>query len=283
MRRSSLVYAALGLALGLTGGAASTPVDPAYNPYVTIDYLESLGAGEGPGAQAAGRAVIRTADYLEQARRGKLARLEFEVRAEALQTALAGAHSQRRRLRLTLEAPGVEVKISEAWISSFQSGPAQGVRVAVDFLPSKLALAEGRGPASQRAPALQAVGRGPVPGGRPDPGGPDQNLALPAPLPDLRIRQAQQKPGDPQTLQVLVVNVGPGAAAATQVKVLYHRSGQVVTAQGAVPALAGGQDASVDVKLPGHFAGAEHLTARVDDPNVVPESNELNNGFVIVE
>jgi hypothetical protein len=281
MRRNPSIAAALGLAFSLVTGASSAPVDPnAYNPYVTIDFV----SGAGPGAQATGQAAIRTQDYLQQARGGRLARLELEVRDEALKAAFARAHAEGRGARLNLRAPEAELRIADLRVSGFQiisAGP--DARVEVAFAPSKLALVESAGPAGRQGTSLQAERPGPVPGGRPDPGGPDQNLALPAPLADLRIRAARQDPADPQALQVRVVNGGAGAAAATQVKVFYHRSGQVVTAQGAVPALASGQDAWVKVALPGHFAGAKHLTARVDDPNVVPESNELNNGFVIVE
>lgn len=116
----------------------------------------------------------------------------------------------------------------------------------------------------------------PVPGGKPNPGGPDQQAAKLG-LPDLSIRQAQADPKDPTKIRVQIVNEGPGAAAATQVKLDYTKNGVVTTGQAAVPALAAKGTAWVSVGAGLPIAAADTVSARVDEPNIVSETNELNN------
>jgi prepilin-type processing-associated H-X9-DG protein len=135
-------------------------------------------------------------------------------------------------------------------------------------------------PAPGSGPGLATPGADPVPGGRPNPGGPIQDT-LAAALADLRIRTADPVAGDPVGLAVDVRNVGPGPAAATALKLYFHTAaGQVLTATAPVPALAPGQQAWVKIAAPKPLAAAKKVNLRVDDPNQVAETDELNNGYM---
>lgn len=116
---------------------------------------------------------------------------------------------------------------------------------------------------------------------RPDPGGPDQGQLAARTLPNLKIRTADPAPGDPSKVAARVVNVGPGASATTRIKIFFHTAaGEVLTAQESVPPLAAGQQAVVEVGVGQPLADAAKITLRVDDPNVVPETSETDNGFI---
>lgn len=123
----------------------------------------------------------------------------------------------------------------------------------------------------------------PIPGGRPDPGGPDgpKNIVAPPALPNLTIRAAKPLPGGMAKLHAQIVNAGAGPAAATAVQLYYHRGGTVETASAPVPALASGQQALVPVGVNLPLAAADSVTLRVDDPNTVAETNELDNGYIV--
>jgi hypothetical protein len=108
-----------------------------------------------------------------------------------------------------------------------------------------------------------------VPGGPPDSGIPDTRLVVPTALADLRIRAARPDPDDPKMIQVQVHNAGPGKTIATEVKLFYTKNGKVTTGQAPVPALAPNTSVWVTVGV----------SARVDDPNKVSETNELNNSY----
>ena len=116
----------------------------------------------------------------------------------------------------------------------------------------------------------------PQPGGRPNPGIPDQSIVAVV-RPDLSIRAARRVPANPQQISLQIYNDGPGASTPTQVKVFCHKDGKVQTTQGAVAVLASKASSWVVVGLPMALAAADSVTARVDDPNVVPETDELNN------
>jgi hypothetical protein len=118
----------------------------------------------------------------------------------------------------------------------------------------------------------------PVPGSRPG-GGPDQQLLKP--LPDLRIRATKPDPDDPTKLRVQVSNDGAGSSAATQVKFFYHKDGKVVSTQSPLPMLAAKQSAWVTVGAGLPIKSADMLGVRADDPNMVPETNELNNSHTV--
>ena len=118
----------------------------------------------------------------------------------------------------------------------------------------------------------------PQPGGRPNPGIPDQ-FAAPMPPADLSIRAAKHVPQHPKQIQFEIYNDGPGPSKPTQVKVFFHKNGKVSTTQGAVPMLAAKASVWVIVGTPMPLNAADGITARVDDPNVVPETDELNNGI----
>lgn len=123
----------------------------------------------------------------------------------------------------------------------------------------------------------------PIPGGRPDPGGPDgpKNLVAPPALPNLTIGAAKPLPGGMAQLHAQVVNAGAGPSAATAVQLYYHRDGKVETASAPVPALASGQQTLVPVGINLPLAAADSVTLRVDDPNTVSETNELDNGYIV--
>jgi hypothetical protein len=118
----------------------------------------------------------------------------------------------------------------------------------------------------------------PQPGGRPNPGIPDQAAAA-MPPPDLTIRAAKHMPHNPKQIQLEIYNGGAGPSKPTQVKVFFHKNGKVSTTQGAVPMLAAKASVWVIVGTPMPLNAADGITARVDDPNVVPETDELNNGL----
>lgn len=117
-------------------------------------------------------------------------------------------------------------------------------------------------------------------GPRPDPGGPDQGALAAQALPNLKIRTAEAAAGDPTKLSTRVVNVGPGPSGATRLKLFFHTpQGQVLTAHEQVPALSAGQQAVVTIGIGQPLAAAKAVYLRVDDPNVVPETSEVDNGF----
>lgn len=107
---------------------------------------------------------------------------------------------------------------------------------------------------------------------------PGPAAASTVPLPNLKIRDARPAPGTTK-LKAQIFNQGPGNSVPTKLKLFYHRSGQVLTQSTAVPALAAGQSMWLLIDAPGALANASKVTLRVDDPNVVSESNELDNTF----
>lgn len=118
----------------------------------------------------------------------------------------------------------------------------------------------------------------PVPGGRPNPGIPDQAAAA-MPPPDLSLRAAKHVPQHPRQIQFEVYNGGNGPSKPTQVKVFFHKNGKVATASGAVPMVPSKGSIWVIVAGPMALNAADGITARVDDPNIVSETDELNNSL----
>ena len=117
----------------------------------------------------------------------------------------------------------------------------------------------------------------PIPSGRPNPGGPDQQPA--EGVADLSIRTARVVPGSPERLNVQVYNDGPAKSGPTQLKFFYHKDGAVTTASAPIPAIAANASVWVLVGAGLPLNAADSVTVRADDPNVVNEKNELNNGF----
>lgn len=116
-----------------------------------------------------------------------------------------------------------------------------------------------------------------LPSGRPNPVGPDQ-MALVA-LSDLSIKAATPVSGHPEKLNVQVYNDGPAKSGPTQLKFFYNKNGTVTTAQAPIPAIASKGSVWVVVGAGLPLSAADGVTVRADDPNVVNEKNELNNGF----
>ena len=100
------------------------------------------------------------------------------------------------------------------------------------------------------------------------------------PRADLVIVAARATREHPALLRVHVANHGAAAAASTNLRLFYQKGHRHLTADGAVPALAPGGAAWVQVRAPGPLDEARHVTLRVDEPNRVRESNESNNGYV---
>lgn len=109
--------------------------------------------------------------------------------------------------------------------------------------------------------------------------GSPSNLATTATLPNLIIRDVKPVPGTDSKLNAQIYNQGVANAAKTSVKLFYHRSSKVMTRSGNVPALVanGFQWVVIDVGSP--IANASKVTLRVDDPNTVSETNELDNNY----
>jgi hypothetical protein len=116
-----------------------------------------------------------------------------------------------------------------------------------------------------------------LPSGRPNPVGPDQQAV--AALSDLSIRGARPVPGRPEQLRVQVYNDGPTKSAPTQLKFFYHKNGAVTTAQAPIPAIVAKGSVWVVVGAGLPLKAADSVTVRADDPNVVNETDELNNAF----
>lgn len=99
-------------------------------------------------------------------------------------------------------------------------------------------------------------------------------------LPDLTIESARAEGSDDRRLGVLIANKGNLASKACNLKVFYHRSGEVMVRGVVVPPIAKGENLWVVLDLGSPMANASKITARVDDPNRVRESNEGNNSFI---
>jgi hypothetical protein len=103
-------------------------------------------------------------------------------------------------------------------------------------------------------------------------------LALPRP--DLVIRSARPVPGETSRLEAEVVNVGSSDAAASQVTLVYRRSGHVLARDVAVRPLAAGESIWVALEAPGAIGPGIHVILRVDDAGPIAETDEGNNSRV---
>ena len=100
-----------------------------------------------------------------------------------------------------------------------------------------------------------------------------------AALPDLVIRQVVAVTGDDKKLRAHLVNIGGADAGGCNLLLYYHRSGQIVKKGTNIPPIQKGKDLWVDVNNDNPIAAASSITLRVDDPDRVKESNELNNSY----
>ena len=116
-----------------------------------------------------------------------------------------------------------------------------------------------------------------LPSGRPNPVGPDQQAL--AALSDLSIKAARPVPNRPEQLRVQVYNDGPTKSAITQLKFFYTKNGAVTTAQAPIPGIASKGSVWVTIGAGLPLSAADSVTVRADDPNVVNETDELNNEF----
>lgn len=100
-----------------------------------------------------------------------------------------------------------------------------------------------------------------------------------AQLPDLVIRQVVVAAGDDKKLRAHLVNIGLAEAGGCNLMLYYHRGGLVIKEGTNVPPIQKGKDIWVDVTNDKAISGASSISLRVDDPDNVKESNELNNSY----
>jgi hypothetical protein len=101
----------------------------------------------------------------------------------------------------------------------------------------------------------------------------------PASLPDLVIRQVVAVAGSDKKLRAHIVNVGNADAGACNLLLFFQQNGQTTKRGTYVTPIAKGKDLWVDVNNDTPIAAASSISFRVDDPNRVKESNELNNSY----
>jgi hypothetical protein len=106
-----------------------------------------------------------------------------------------------------------------------------------------------------------------------------QAAAQTAALPDLIIRQVVAVAGSDKKLRAHIVNVGNADAGACNLLLFFQQNGQTVKRGTFVTAIAKGKDLWVEVNNDSPTAAASSISLRVDDPNRVKESNELNNSY----
>ena len=98
-------------------------------------------------------------------------------------------------------------------------------------------------------------------------------------LPDLTIESARVEGNDDRRLGILIVNKGNVASKSCNLKLFYHRSGQIMRRGATVAPIPPGENLWVVMDIGSPIASASSITLRVDDPNRVRESNESNNSF----
>jgi hypothetical protein len=118
----------------------------------------------------------------------------------------------------------------------------------------------------------------PLPSAKGQAATPAKPLSPPA-LPDLVIRQVVAVAGSDKKLRAHIVNVGSADAGACNLLLFAQHNGQTVKRGTYVNAIAKGKDLWVEVNNDSPVAAASSISMRVDDPNRVKESNELNNSY----
>lgn len=106
-----------------------------------------------------------------------------------------------------------------------------------------------------------------------------QTAAQTVALPDLVIRQVVAVAGSDKKLRAHIVNVGNADAGACNLLLFLQQNGQTLKRGTYVTAIAKGKDLWVEVNNDNPIAAASSISLRVDDPNRVKESNELNNSY----
>jgi hypothetical protein len=109
-----------------------------------------------------------------------------------------------------------------------------------------------------------------------------QQMTVPVAVkrPNLVIPEARAVPGDDRKLKAHVVNIGQLAAGACNLKLFYVRSGKVMVVNTPVPAMPAGGEHWLTVSIGSPIAYAQNVYLRVDDPNHVTESSELDNALI---
>lgn len=183
------------------------------------------------------------------------------------------------RARLLIESPSDGVAESDEAnyeITCSALAPVGGLaQTPKKEEPEPLGVAAPPQPPQEATPKLQQYAiKGKAPA-RPGAGA----LRAVVALPDLRIRTAMVDPSKPKQVKVRVANTGQAASAATRVRVWLIPQGKAW--YGLVPPLAAGQDAWTTVQADMPVLVAQHVYARVDDPDKNKESDEGNNGHKV--
>ena len=98
--------------------------------------------------------------------------------------------------------------------------------------------------------------------------------------PDLVVRNARAVEGETSWLEAEVANVGSADAAASQVTLVYRRSGHVLEQEVAVRALRAGDSAWVMLEAPGALGPEVGVILYVDAAGRIAEADERNNSRV---
>jgi len=100
------------------------------------------------------------------------------------------------------------------------------------------------------------------------------------PRPDLVVRRAHAVAGETSSLEAEVANVGRADAAASELSLVYRRSGHVLEREVEVRALRAGESTWVVLEAPGVIAPGVGVTLHVDRASRITEANERNNSRV---
>jgi len=100
-------------------------------------------------------------------------------------------------------------------------------------------------------------------------------------LADLTIDSVQPSPAVPTKLFIKITNKGTAASTPTNLKAIRWTGNQATVRGTSVPAVLPGQSQVILAELGGTIDGATKLFVRVDDPNRIPEGNEMNNSFTV--
>jgi len=97
--------------------------------------------------------------------------------------------------------------------------------------------------------------------------------------PDLTIESVQVDSNDDRKLRIQIINKGNANAKACNMKVFYHRSGEVMVRGTGVSPILAGETLWVLMDVGSPIPAASKVILRVDAPNRVRESNEANNSY----
>lgn len=246
----------------LTAGlslAAAAPARAAYELFVTIE------------------GATRNAFRLDDGR----ARVEIEERGGELRGSLRQAGRNLAR-EVSFALDGCSARSPEEFDggrAAIRKRPGRPDELRVRHPRLRDCFLVGTPPSSPRAgrPELTTPTRPPLPGGKHQPGLPDQGIVATL-LPDLEIESVAAATGGAAKLTAIVRNGGPGASGATRLTLRCAADGgKLLSSQAPVPPLAPGATAPVQIAAP--CEPLVEATLEVDDPPKVEESDEENNGF----